>query len=227
MCGRFIQAASGAALAERFGLPSAPDPIPRHNVAPSQPVGAIRIAEGGGREWVRLRWGLIPAWAAEPKIPYGTINARAETVADKPAYRQAFRRRRCLIPADGFYEWQKTGDGHHKRPYCIAPADGEPLAFAGLWERWERDGRVVESCAILVTAANARVALIHDRMPVILDPADEARWLDPAVTEPAALRPLLVPCSPARLRVWPVSAAVNSTRHDGPDLMAPVAPPAS
>jgi putative SOS response-associated peptidase YedK len=223
MCGRFIQCAAGAGLAARFQLPVRPDLTPRYNVAPGQPIGAVRIAGDGSREWVLLRWGLVPAWAPEPKTSYSTINARAETVADKPAFRQAFRRRRCLIPTDGFYEWQAVGKG--KQPYCIAPADGQPFAFAGLWERWERDGQGLESGTILVTQANALLAPIHDRMPVILDPADEARWPDPALTDPAALRPLLVPCPPERLRLWPVSPAVNDPRHEGPDLMAPVALP--
>ena len=225
MCGRFIQCATGAVLAARFQLATPPDLVPRYNVAPSQPIGAVRIAGDGGREWVTLRWGLVPAWAPEPRTAYGTINARAETAAEKPTYRQAFRRRRCLIPADGFYEWHSVGRG--KQPYCIAPADGRPVAFAGLWERWERDGQVLESGTILVTAANALLAPIHDRMPAILDPADEARWLDPRVTDPAVLRPLLVPCPPERLRIWPVGTAVNAARHDGPELMAPVAFPAA
>ena len=223
MCGRFIQRASGDDLAERFHL-SAPAALPpRYNLAPSQSVWAVRAAAAGGRELFALRWGLAPAWAPEPRTAYQTHNARAETAAEKPTYRQAFRRRRCLIPADGFYEWRPIGA--RKQPYCIAPADGRPFAFAGLWERWERDGQVLESCTILVTQANAQVAPIHDRMPVILDPAAEARWLDPELTDPAVLRPLLVPCPPERLRVWPVSGAVNSSRHDGPDLMAPVALP--
>ena len=223
MCGRFIQCTSGDRLAERFHLPAAPVLTPRYNVAPSQPVGAIRIAEDGRREWVALRWGLIPAWAPKPRTAYSTINARAETVADKPTYRHAFRRRRCLIPADGFYEWRQLGA--RKQPYCIVPTDGTAFAFAGLWDRWEQDGQVLESCTIVVTQANARIAPLHDRMPVILDPADEARWLDPAVTDPVVLRPLLVPCAPERLRVWPVGTAVNATRHDGPDLMASVSLP--
>ena len=223
MCGRFIQSSTGEALAGRFQLATAPDRAPRYNVAPGQPIGAIRIAADGSREWVTLRWGLVPAWAPEPKTTYRTINARAETVAEKPAYRQAFRRRRCLIPADGFYEWQAVGTG--KQPYCIAPADGQPVAFAGLWERWERDGQVLESATILVTQANARIAPIHDRMPVILDPAAEARWLDPRLTDPAALRPLLVPCPPERLRVWPVNPAVNRPGAEGPELLAPLGLP--
>ncbi|MFO1419701.1 MAG: SOS response-associated peptidase [Candidatus Competibacteraceae bacterium] len=223
MCGRFVQCATGAVLAARFQLAAPPALVPRYNVAPSQPIGAVRIAGDGGREWVTLRWGLVPAWAPEPKTSYSTINARAETAAEKPAYRQAFRRRRCLIPADGFYEWRKVGKG--KQPYCIAPADGRPLAFAGLWERWERDGQVLESGTILVTSANALIASIHDRMPAILDPADEARWLDPHVTDPADLRPLLAPCPPERLRLWPVGTAVNRPGAEGPALMAPAALP--
>ena len=223
MCGRFIQSTGGEHLAERFHLPTTPALTPRYNVAPSQSVWAIRMMEPGQREAVALRWGLVPAWSPEPRTAYSTINARAETVADKPTYRQAFRRRRCLIPADGFYEWRKIGS--HKQPYCIAPVDGQPLAFAGLWERWERDSQILESCTILVTQANAVITPIHDRMPVILEPQDEARWLDPTVTESAVLQPLLVPCPPERLRLWPVGTAVNATRHNGPELMAAVTLP--
>ncbi|MCB1778124.1 MAG: SOS response-associated peptidase [Candidatus Competibacteraceae bacterium] len=221
MCGRFIQCMAGAALAERFNLPAMPDLTPRYNIAPNQFVLAIRATEPGPWEAVFLRWGLVPAWSPEPRTTYSTINARAETVADKPTYRQAFRQRRCLIPAAGFYEWRKVGS--RKQPYCIAPADDALLIFAGLWERWERDGQVLESCTILVTQANARIAPIHDRMPVILDPEGEARWLDPTITEPARLRSLLVPCPMERVRVWPVGMAVNNARHEGPELMTPLA----
>ena len=220
MCGRFIQCTSGEALAERFHLPIIPDLTPRYNVAPSQSVGVIRVTHAGHREFVALRWGLVPAWSPEPRTAYSTFNARAETVADKPTYRHAFRRRRCLIPADGFYEWRTVGK--RKQPYCIAPTDGAPFAFAGLWERWERDETVVESCTIVVTTANATIAPLHDRMPVILARADEARWLDPALTDPAILQPLLVPCAPERLRVWPVGTAVNRPSSEGPDLMTPL-----
>ncbi|HRW67686.1 MAG TPA: SOS response-associated peptidase [Candidatus Competibacter sp.] len=220
MCGRFIQCTSGEALAERFHLPIIPDLTPRYNVAPSQSVGVIRVTHAGHREFVALRWGLVPAWSPEPRTAYSTFNARAETVADKPTYRHAFRRRRCLIPADGFYEWRTVGK--RKQPYCIAPTDGEPFAFAGLWERWERDGTVVESCTIVVTTANATITPLHDRMPVILARADEALWLDPALTDPAILQPLLVPCAPERLRVWPVGTAVNRPGSEGPDLMTPL-----
>jgi putative SOS response-associated peptidase YedK len=220
MCGRLIQITAGESLAERFELPAIPAVTPRYNLAPSQLVSVIRMAAEGQREWVALRWGLVPAWSPEPRTAYSTFNARAETVADKPTYRHAFRRRRCLIPADGFYEWRTVGK--RKQPYCIAPTDGAPFAFAGLWERWERDETVVESCTIVVTTANATIAPLHDRMPVILARADEALWLDPALTDPAILQPLLVPCAPERLRVWPVGTAVNRPGSEGSDLMAPL-----
>ena len=220
MCGRLIQMTAGEPLAEWFELPAIPAVTPRYNLAPSQPVGVIRVAAEGQREWVALRWGLVPAWSPEPRTAYSTFNARAETVADKPTYRHAFRRRRCLIPADGFYEWRRVGK--RKQPYCIAPTDDELFAFAGLWERWERDETVVESCTIVVTTANATIAPLHDRMPVILARADEALWLDPALTDPAILQPLLVPCAPERLRVWPVGTAVNRPSSEGPDLMTPL-----
>ena len=219
MCGGFIQCTSGEALAERFHLPIIPDLTPRYNVAPSQSVGVIRVTHAGHREFVALRWGLVPAWSPEPRTAYSTFNARAETVADKPTYRHAFRRRRCLIPADGFYEWRRVGK--RKQPYCIAPTDGEPFAFAGLWERWERDGTVVESCTIVVTTANATIAPLHDRMPVILARADEALWLDPAARVPDLVQ-LLGPYAGDDLEMYPVSKAVNSPAKDEPEMAEPL-----
>lgn len=221
MCGRFIQAESGRALAERLGLPLPADYSPRYNVAPNQTVLALRAAaDGGDREWAWLRWGLVPSWSPEPRSKYSTINARAETVADKPAYRQAFRQRRCLIPADGFYEWRKIDS--RKQPYCIGLVESELFAFAGLWERWEREGQVVESCTFVVTQANARIAEIHDRMPVILDPLDYDAWLDPTGREAARVLPLLRSYPGERMRLWPVGSAVNRPANQGPALMEPV-----
>lgn len=219
MCGRFIQAASGEVLTQQLGLMLPADYAPRYNVAPNQTVLAIRATENG-RQPAWLRWGLIPAWAREPRLKYSTINARAETVAEKPAYRQAFRQRRCLIPADGFYEWRKVAD--RKQPYCIGMADGAPFAFAGLWEHWARDDEAVDSCTILVTQANERISEIHDRMPVILDPADYDAWLDPALRDSARLLPLLRPYPAERTTLWPVGLAVNRPGNGGPELMAPV-----
>ena len=219
MCGRFIQAASGEVLTQQLGLMLPADYAPRYNVAPNQTVLAIRATENGGQPaW--LRWGLIPAWAREPRLKYSTINARAETVAEKPAYRQAFRQRRCLIPADGFYEWRKVGD--RKQPYCIGMADGAPFAFAGLWEHWARDDEAVDSCTILVTQANERISEIHDRMPVILDPLDYDAWLDPTGREAARVLPLLRSYPGERMRLWPVGSAVNRPANQGPALMEPV-----
>lgn len=219
MCGRFIQAASGEVLTQQLGLMLPADYAPRYNVAPNQTVLAIRATENG-RQPAWLRWGLIPAWAREPRLKYSTINARAETVAEKPAYRQAFRQRRCLIPADGFYEWRKVGD--RKQPYCIRMADGAPFAFAGLWEHWARDDEAVDSCTILVTQANERISEIHDRMPVILDPLDYDAWLDPTGREAARVLPLLRSYPGERMRLWPVGSAVNRPANQGPALMEPV-----
>ena len=219
MCGRFIQAASGEVLTQQLGLMLPADYAPRYNVAPNQTVLAIRATENG-RQPAWLRWGLIPAWAREPRLKYSTINARAETVAEKPAYRQAFRQRRCLIPADGFYEWRKVAD--RKQPYCIGMADGAPFAFAGLWEHWARDDEAVDSCTILVTQANERISEIHDRMPVILDPADYDAWLDPTGREAARGLPLLRSYPGERMRLWPVGSAVNRPANQGPALMEPV-----
>jgi putative SOS response-associated peptidase YedK len=182
MCGRFILTVSAKDVADLFGLAEVPALEPRYNVAPTQPVAAVRADADGRRSLATLRWGLIAPWAKDAK--HAAINARAETAADKPTFRHAFRKRRCLIPADAFYEWQKVG--RHKQPYLFKLRDGEPFAFAGIWEAWNGpDGEALESCAILTTEANELVRSVHERMPVILDPRHYAEWLDPGLTDPA------------------------------------------
>jgi putative SOS response-associated peptidase YedK len=211
-------------LATLFDFEDGPELPPRYNIAPTQPVAAVRLAtppsppcEGGAggvpaRELALLRWGLIPAWADDLKIGYRLINARSETAATKPAFRSAFRQRRCLIPADGFYEWQKLGK--EKQPFYIHRRDGQPLAFAGLWEHWhgaEQDR--IESCTILTTTANDLLQSLHDRMPVVLSPKDYARWLDPK-TPKDDLEQLLKPAPLEVLTSYPVSRWVNDVKHD-------------
>ena len=222
MCGRFAQYADADTLARHFELATVPALTPHYNVAPTQPVLAVRIDDSGQRELTALRWGLVPSWSKGPDNRYSMINARAETVADKPAYRAAFARRRCLIPADAFYEWRAAADG--KVPHAIRRDDGAPFALAGLWEHWMGpDGSEIASCTIIVTDANALLAPIHDRMPVILDAADYGAWLDPANEDKAALRLLLRPADPAGWTAYPVSRAVNSPRNDSPALLEPAA----
>lgn len=217
MCGRFTLAVSGEQLAAQFQLAASPDLTARYNIAPSQPVAIIRAE--ADRRWLALvRWGLIPAWAKDTTLGARMINARAETVAEKPAFRTALRQRRCLIPADGFYEWQAQADG--KQPYYIRLAEGGAFALAGLWERWQTpDGDWLESCTILTTTANELVKPLHERMPVILAPEQYARWLDPELRDPALLRELLVPYPAGLLVAYPVSKAVNRVSNDGPELI--------
>lgn len=192
MCGRFVRTTPIDQFAELFHAQGHPESWASFNIAPSAKVLVARNAVQCGRELVTMKWGLVPAWSAEPKTAYSTINARAETVAQKPAFRSAFRHRRCLIAADGFYEWHVEADGH-KQPYFIYLEDHAPFAFAGLWEHWERDGKSLDSCSIIVTTANDRMRPIHDRMPVILAPETYEAWMDPAVTHPEALQGLLNP----------------------------------
>lgn len=213
MCGRYSLTAPPEAIMEAFGVVSVPALQPRWNIAPTQAVPVVRLDAAGARECVIMRWGLIPSWARDAAIGHKLINARAETLAEKPAFRNALRRRRCLVPADGFYEWKQ--EGARKQPCRIALADGGLFAFAGLWEQWSDPlGKRVETFTIVTTGANERVAPIHDRMPVILDAAGRAAWLDPAGREPgAALRPF-----PAEaLRAWPVGTRVNSPANEGPE----------
>jgi putative SOS response-associated peptidase YedK len=220
MCGRFTLRTPASQVAQAFGLADLFDIQPRFNIAPSQPVAAVRIAQNDGRELAFLKWGLVPSWADEPSIGYKMINARSETAATKPSFRKAFKSRRCLIVADGFYEWQKTGS--KKQPFYIRLADGAPFGFAGLWESWKRDGQAIESCTILTTDANELMAPIHNRMPVILAPADYDVWLDPAVQEVERLQPLLRPFSPGAMTAYPVSTVVNNPKNEVAQCVEPV-----
>ena len=221
MCGRFTLATPGQTIAEAFELQAAPELKPRYNISPTQPVAVIR-AVGAGRELAMLHWGLIPSWSKDAAIGSRMINARGETVAEKPSFRTPFRSRRCLILADGFYEWKR--DGERKQPYHICMADRRPFAFAGLWDRWApRDGEPVESCTIVTTAPNELMAPIHDRMPVILPAAAHARWLDPTVREKERLQELLQPFDASSMRACPVSPRVNNPRNDDRDCIAPLA----
>ena len=213
MCGRFAQRKPRKAVAKAFNV-EVPEVQPRFNVAPGQPVLVVREA-GGDREAATLKWGLIPSWAKEAPKGAGLINARSETVAEKPAFREAFRRRRCLIPADGFYEWARGGA--RKQPYFFRMRDDSPFAFAGLWERWEGDGEPVETCTILTTAANETVAPVHDRMPVILAPEDFDLWL--GEDAPDARRSLLRPYEASAILRHPVSTLVNSPGSQGAELI--------
>ncbi len=227
MCGRFTLRAPASVVAEQFSLFEVEPFTPRFNVAPTQTVAAVRIAPEGGnmqRELVWLRWGLIPSWAKDPAIGNRMINARSETAAEKPSFRTAMRRRRCLIAADGFYEWQRTGG--RKQPYFIRMKDDRPFAFAGLWESWTSpDGSEVFSCTILTTGPNELMRPIHDRMPVILAREDYDRWLDPAVERGEAVKPLLQPFPPGLMEAVPIGTYVNRPTNEGPECIEPAEAP--
>ncbi|MGH7169928.1 MAG: SOS response-associated peptidase [Gemmataceae bacterium] len=217
MCGRFALFASGDEVAKRFQLPETPLFEPRYNIAPTQPVAAVR-STAAGRELKLLRWGLIPSWASDPTIGNRLINARCETVAEKPSFRSAFKQRRCLIPASAFYEWQKTG-ARRKQPYCIRPRNGGLFSLAGLWERWhDPQGEEVETCTILTTEANEVMRPLHDRMPVILDPASDGVWLDPR-SSADSLRSLFVPFASERMEALAVNPWVSNPKHEGPQCL--------
>lgn len=222
MCGRFTLGAPAQTLADIFEIAETPELPPRFNIAPTEAVAAVRRPEAdAGRELALLRWGLVPVWAKDPNVGSRMINARAETVATSGAFRRAFRSRRCLVPADGFYEWQRLE--RRKQPFYICMRDGLPFAFAGLWEHWEGpEGKVIESCTLITTEPNDLVRPVHDRMPVILDPADYELWLDPAVREPEMLQPLLRPYDAAKMVTYPVSTLVNNPANDDPECITPL-----
>lgn len=218
MCGRFTQSQTSEAIAKQFQLAEVPDLPPRYNIAPTQPVVAVVLAQE--RQLRHFYWGLIPSWAKDPKMGARMINARAETVAEKPAFRTAFRRRRCLIVTDGFYEWQKIEK--KKQPYYFCRSDRQPFAFAGLWEHWQSsEGDTIDSCTILTTTASDLLENIHDRMPVILDEQNYAPWLDPA-QKPEPLQALLSPHPAVGMIRYPVSTQVNSPANDDPACVEPV-----
>lgn len=221
MCGRFTQTASPEAIAKQFQVESPPLFKPRYNIAPSQQIATIRLnPDVAKRECVMLRWGLIPSWAKDTKIGNQCINAKSETVAEKPAFRSAFKKRRCLVIADGFYEWQRIGE--RKQPMWISRQDHQPFAFAGLWEHWQLpDGEPIESCTILTTSPNDLMAPIHNRMPVILAPSSYDQWFDLSA-QMDALNALLRPAPSEALQAYPVSTLVNNPRHDAPACLEPV-----
>ena len=220
MCGRYTLAAPVNELVEQFDIDEYPSSITAsYNIAPTQEVAAV-IAEDEKRKLEMLRWGLVPAWADDPSIGNRMINARSETVAEKPSFRKAFKDRRCLVLSDGFYEWRRTPDG--KQPYYIHMKDGSPFAFAGLWESW-RNAQEIRSCTIITTEANELVGDIHNRMPVILGPEDYSLWLDPDFKEREALTSLLRPYPNDAMEAYPVSRRVNSPSNNTPDCIERVA----
>lgn len=223
MCGRYAFFSPGEAVVRLFGLLRPVEIAPRYNLAPMQWIPAVRADAAGGRSVVLLRWGLLPSWARDSSMASHMINARAETVGAKPAYRAAFRRRRCLVPADGWYEWQTTAGG--RQPWFLHRRDGQPFGMAGLWERWvPQDGRAdpVETCTIITTAATPGIAAIHDRMPVVIPSRACGIWLDAGTRDDAALEALLGANEEADWTAHRVSRRVNDARNDGPDLVTPV-----
>jgi putative SOS response-associated peptidase YedK len=236
VCGRFTLTSPAQAIAEAFGVEPPADLAPRYNIAPSQDVLVVRAAESGERTIAPVRWGLVPWWSKEIPRSLSTINARAESAAEKPAFRDPFRQRRCLVPANGFYEWQPSpgGRGGPRQPFLARLRGGEPFAIAGLWERWRPrarsdgpsapgagDGERLESCAILTTAPNPLMAPIHDRMPVLLPPEAWDLWLDPREHDVERLRAILRPFPAEAMEAIPVTPWVNDPRHDDPRCVEP------
>jgi putative SOS response-associated peptidase YedK len=223
MCGRYSLTSPVESLRRLFQFDNSPNLGLRVNIAPTQEVAAVRTREGtqDKREIALLRWGLIPSWAKSADMSAKMINARSETVAEKPAFRSAFRKRRCLIPADGFFEWHSEAGG--KQPYRVVRRDGEPMAFAGLWENWREpgSGEEITSCAILTTEASKDIAHIHHRMPVILEPDEFSPWLDPS-SDRSALQKLLHTLPEGKLKSYPVSKAINKVANDDPKLLEPI-----
>ena len=224
MCGRFALEDDGTAVQDQFDLAETPQLAARYNIAPTQPVAAVgrkRAADGGGYGLTHFYWGFVPSWAKDISMASRMINARAETVHEKPSFRAAFKRRRCLIPLSGFYEWQKLENGR-KQPLYIHPTDAPLFAVAALWENWHSpDGSELRSTTLLTTTPNELMAPIHNRMPVLITPQDYETWLDPE-TPPAVLQSLLKPFSSEKMAAYPVSSHVNSPRNEGPTCSQPL-----
>ncbi len=217
MCGRFAQRTSPKTLAKQFQVKEVPNIEARYNIAPTQNILAVQETPDG-REMKWLKWGLVPSWAKDASMGARLINARSETVTEKPAFREAFKHRRCLIPSDGFYEWQCT-DGK-KQPFFFQLKDEQPFGFAGLWDRWtSEDGKVIESCTILTTTANKVLAPVHDRMPVIVHPEDYELWLDEDVRKHELLKDVLQPYPADEMTSYPVSTSINNPREQGARLI--------
>ncbi len=226
MCYRYVlQRETLEALAVRLAIPGPVDWSSRYNLAPSATVPVVRAPggpEGRGLEIAMMRWGLIPPWTKDAGTSPAPANARSESLASRPAFREAFRRRRCVVPASGFYEWQGPSD--RRRPYLICFRDGTPLCFAGVWESWRdpADGQTVETCAIITTVPNELVRVIHDRMPAILAPDEIGRWLDARWFEPRELERMLRPFAADAMTMHPVTSRVNNTRFDDPACIQPM-----
>jgi len=217
MCGRYSQTQSAEIIAQAFQVDNVPTLKPRYNIAPTQSVATVlQASTGTNRQLKMLHWGLIPSWAKDRKMGARLINARAETVAEKPAFRSAFRQRRCLVLADGFYEWQQQENQKQKQPFYFRMNEKHPFAFAGLWEHWQDQdsGEEIESCTLLTTDPNELMKPIHNRMPVILDAKDYELWLDPEVKKSELLQPLLRPYPTEEMTAFPVSKAVNKPSND-------------
>ena len=226
MCGRFTLTTSNETIASLFGGLQLPPLKPRYNIAPTQMVSCVREGKDRSPEYAELRWGLIPSWSKDLKLGARMINARGETVAEKPSFHSAFKKRRCLVLGDGFFEWKKEADG--KQPYYVTRMDRQPFCMAGLWERWEdkTTNDVVESCTVITTSANEFMQPLHDRMPVLLDASKFQMWLDPSFEDQSQLESLLVPYVAAgdqqRLQKKPVNKIVNRPTNDSPECIAPV-----
>lgn len=225
MCGRFALYTTPPDLALRFGVPDTHIRMqevhrPRYNIAPSTNIMAVRLDKANERELVSLKWGLVPHWSVEPKTSYSTINAKAETVDSKPMFRSPFKHSRCLIPADGWIEWAFVPGQTWKQPWYFKATDGQPLAFAGLWDRWQQGDQVLETCTIIVCDANSVAKPVHDRMPVVLGEDDWADWLDPSYPTDAA-KTMLRPCPDNWITSYKVGRAVSLAKNEGPDLIRP------